>query len=391
MKEFFGDIQKIRRKVSFFITLYPSDTRGVAKVMMHQLFHGLVLLFLPFNIAGAPRVDRFKYFDSLAAMEAYHNYTFPTTRYISDYGTKVLNQLRYLHIPKTGTSFAATIIHYGCSNLDNTFVDVLTRLPSSIPMPWMADPTCKQSLKQPISKNGNWFSHVPYRQEIDKNIVVTIFREPHERLVSQLIHMKSLLGMMITFGISDDDVRVISGIMTSDYDLSFNRFYENNLRIRIKSELLEYNELIIPFIKQIRICEQNKNISSNNQGFCKMKALALYPGIMGCQTKLILGIECGKMYVITMDDIIEAKRRLSEEFAFVGIQSQWNNSIILFHRALGGKLYEEELLKLRSNKKQKLHQALIRELADVVDYADSEIYKHALEIFTSKINLMGVK
>ncbi len=359
--------------------------------MMHQLFHGLVLLFLAFNIAGAPRVDRFKYFDSLAAMEAYHNYTFPTTRYISDYGTKVLNQLRYLHIPKTGTTFAATIIHYGCSNLDNTFINVLTRLPSSIPMPWMADPTCKQSLKQPISKNGNWFSHAPYRQEIDKNIVVTMFREPHERLVSQLIHMKSLLGMMITFGISGDDVRVISGIMTSDYDLSFNRFYENNLRIRIKPELLEYNELIIPFIKQIRICEQNKNISSNNQGFCKMKAIALYPGIMGCQTKLILGIECGKMYVITMDDIIEAKRRLSEEFAFVGIQSQWNNSIILFHSMLGGKLYEEELLKLRSNKKQKLHQALVRELADVVDYADSEIYKHALEIFTSKINLMGVK
>ncbi len=106
---------------------------------------------------------------------------------------------------------------------------------------------------------------------------------------------------------------------------------------------------------------------------------------------MILGIECAKMYVITMKDIVEAKRRISQEFAFVGIQSRWNQTIQLFHSLYGGKIYDEELLKLRSNKKQKLHQALLGVFGDIIDYADSEIYKHALEIFNSQINLLGIK
>jgi len=163
------------------------------------------------------------------------------------------------------------------------------------------------------------------------------------------------------------------------------------MRIRVKPEFLDYNELIIPFIKQLRICESYQNISSNDLPFCKMKAISLYPGILGCQTKMILGIECAKMYVITMDDITEAKRRLSEEFAFVGIQSLWKQTIELFHSLYGGKMYEEELLRLRSNKKQKLHQALLGALGDVVDFADSEICKHALELFSARIVEFGIQ
>ena len=364
---------------------------GFDSAMLRHFFYGLIWVYFAPSIVGVSKVNRFQYFDSIASMEAFYNCTFPLTNVFRDYGPKTLDYIRYLHIPKTGTSFAATMIHYGCHNLKDTYVDVMIRLPSNIPMPWMADPSCKQFLKQPISKNGNWFSHVPYRQDLDKNIVVSMFREPIERLVSQLIHMKSLLGMMVTFGISNDDAIAIQGIMTSNYEPSFNRFYENNMRIRVKQEFLEFNELIIPFIKQLRICETYQNTTSNDLAFCKMKAIALYPGILGCQTKMILGIECAKMYVITMNDIIEAKRRISQEFAFVGIQSRWNQTIHLFHSLYGGKMYEEELLKLRSNKKQKLHQALRGAFVDIIDYADSEIYKHSLEIFDSQINALGIK
>ncbi len=248
--------------------------------MLRQLFNVLIWAFLTSSIVGVPKVNRFQYFDSIASMEAFYNYTFPLTNVVSDYGPKTLDSIRYLHIPKTGTSFAATIIHYGCHNLNDIYVDVMIRLPSNIPMPWMADPSCKQFLKQPISKNGNWFSHVPYRQDIDKNIAVSVFREPMERLVSQLIHMKSLLGMMVTFGISNDDANAIQGIMTSNYEPSFNRFYENNMRIRVKQEFLEFNELIIPFIKQLRICEKYQNISGNDLAFCKMKAGKLLNSII---------------------------------------------------------------------------------------------------------------
>ena len=46
--------------------------------------------------------------------EKLKNYTFPRTHFLRDYGRKSLNKLRFLHIPKTGTTFAATVVHYSC-------------------------------------------------------------------------------------------------------------------------------------------------------------------------------------------------------------------------------------------------------------------------------------
>lgn len=44
---------------------------------------------------------------------------------IADYGEKKLAALRFLHIPKTGTTLAATVVHYCCEQTDRLFVDVI--------------------------------------------------------------------------------------------------------------------------------------------------------------------------------------------------------------------------------------------------------------------------
>ena len=60
-------------------------------------------------------------------------------------------------------------------------------------------------------------------------------------------------------------------------------------------------------------------------------------------TKMVIGRGCCDKYDITADDITEAKRRMREDFAFIGLQERWNTSVEMFHLQHGGKLFYEEL------------------------------------------------
>ena len=84
-------------------------------------------------------------------------------------------------------------------------------------------------------------------------------------------------------------------------------------------------------------------------------------------TKMIIGRGCCDKYDITDEDVEEAKRRIRQDFAFIGtlskiflsafyfwstlilflsqigLQERWNTSVELFHFKYGGKLFHEEL------------------------------------------------
>jgi hypothetical protein len=53
---------------------------------------------------------------------------------LKDFGLKKLSKLRFLHIPKTGTTLAATFAHY-CCDLDGVLVDVVRQFLSLVPGP----------------------------------------------------------------------------------------------------------------------------------------------------------------------------------------------------------------------------------------------------------------
>ena len=66
-----------------------------------------------------------------------------------------------------------------------------------------------------------------------------------------------------------------------------------------------------------------------------LKTYADLPGISGCQTKMVLGFECARDLAITEAARAEAVRRLREDFAFVGLQEQWESSVELLWRMFG--------------------------------------------------------
>jgi hypothetical protein len=58
-------------------------------------------------------------------------------------------------------------------------------------------------------------------------------------------------------------------------------------------------------------------------------------GIPSCQTKMILGYECGTPRVLTDDDIIIAKSRLENNILFIGLMEESEASACLFYAMNG--------------------------------------------------------
>ena len=102
---------------------------------------------------------------SIEHYAAANNYTFSPTTWYRDYGAKTLQRVRFIHLPKTGTTFAATVVHYGCDKTDNVYIDVMVKLNSMVPFPWKLDKTCQERILVAKSRNGNWWTHAPFREQ----------------------------------------------------------------------------------------------------------------------------------------------------------------------------------------------------------------------------------
>ena len=335
----------------------------------------IILIFLLFTIleivVSKKQKRKPKTIDEYERMK---NYTFPRTRFIRDYGKKTLNKLRFLHIPKTGTTFAATIVHYSCHKLNDIYIDVLIRLNSGKPQPWKFDSTCKSNIIRAVSKNGNWWSHIPYRNGIDNNATVTFFREPYKRLTSQLIHMQTLQGRMVAFPGLDfaDIVPLMSIFKNPERAFDRNTYILNTNTSMVKEsdkptavsctaeEKRQYIESQLIIMQDIwKNCSETENKENKLRGryamhACKWAVAAAYPGLQACATKMLLGRNCCEKCPVSEADVQEATRVLTDEVIFVGLQNRWEDSINTFHTYFGGQLYPEELLTFRANTKNRV-------------------------------------
>jgi len=65
---------------------------------------------------------------------------------------------------------------------------------------------------------------------------------------------------------------------------------------------------------------------------------ARYPGIAGCMTKMLAGYDCGASRVPPRGELLRRALGVlrSPRVAFVGLVGQWDASVCLFHRMMGG-------------------------------------------------------
>lgn len=332
---------------------------------------------------------------------------------VKDYGQKKLSQLRYLHIPRTGITFINTVVHYCCQLVDDIAIDSKAKYDMQ---PWKFDPSCRACLKQPITSNGEYWSYFPYILPHDRGHAVALFREPIRRISSQIVEMRSLRGMTIAFGIPKPDSELFTIVVTNKFNESFHSFLgkmeQNSLLIRNldSTQRAMYDD----FLSVAKQCYEDifdhKKRDMNLIEQCRWMMAARYPGIRGCQTRMVLGRNCIDTEPISNSDMQLALKRLKEEFAFVGkytpilyvfsmgglltsscvigLTSQWNVTVETFHKKFGGKLFLDELQPAAAKLKFTALKERVEEMMLKSGYSDpwdEELFKYADFLFKTSM------
>jgi len=252
--------------------------------------------------------------------------------------TLELESVRYiiwLHFPNVGTTFLNTLYHYACPRVpdgagvgpDVNSIFHLGDLTVNYPRSeWCDIPLEVENLK--TESQGDLLTE-------DGEDVFAMFRDPYPRLLSS------------------------------------------------------FHDLVLhgkPLRDQYKIRSEIKQQQSEEAKF----RMYLKNDVLGCQTKMVLGIGCCQRYKLTSRKLKHAKRIISR-MKFVGISSEWNRSICLFHKQFGGEILPLEIKADKvsdENDMEPYHEKIIFDGSDV-DAFDEELYHHVKLIVYERFKLYG--
>lgn len=103
----------------------------------------------------------------------------------------------------------------------------------------------------------------------------------------------------------------------------------------------------------LRLCGYNMQTRSaaGNKVGLELADFLQVRGLVGCQTKMILGRTCHDTNPVTDEDLKLAVNALDEHFLFVGVMERWQETIEVFHQYFGGNVLPIELKVNRQQKK----------------------------------------
>eukprot|EP00927_Polykrikos_kofoidii_P084146 TRINITY_DN8795_c0_g1_i1.p1 TRINITY_DN8795_c0_g1~~TRINITY_DN8795_c0_g1_i1.p1 ORF type:complete len:384 (+),score=46.74 TRINITY_DN8795_c0_g1_i1:56-1153(+) len=253
----------------------------------------------------------------------------------------VARPLKWLHIPKCGTSFVNTLVHHKgiCPGLDPNMLFVNDRVIPSV---------------QTI------LDEHPGMYAVSLNA-----RHDWVRSCS-----KGLLGarIMSHYGIQDEYDHVRGG-----HGATMMRQPEQ----RAISGYLDHHNFCGP-----DVC----SIAGGPREYAERTS--------GCAVKLLTrgGLPCfmnqkEARVEISDSEVMEARRRLRDDFAFVGIAEEWDLSVCLFHAMFGGTCYEFEMANVHPStpgkKAEGFHNVSI--LNGYTDPYDTPVYEEAKKLFFANI------
>jgi hypothetical protein len=266
-----------------------------------------------------------------------------------------LTTVFWMHIQKTSSWLGNFLLSWGCES-----VRLRSRSVSLQPLSYSALAKTLPSLECEANYYTGKFQfgyHVPHTGSMN-GTTVTLFRNPYSRVISSFLYGKGVHQMMFPLGFPD--------------------------RAKVKFGLRD----------KIRASPY------------PVLAYARLPGIASCQTKMVLGMECGEPITIEQTQLEEAFRRIRYDFAFVGLTEESDASARLFlamySPTTSPKISvdeEEEMLRgLHSAPRvNSQHTSLVNsELLSVLrehewrDAADEHTYHAAVELFFERCAHYGI-
>eukprot|EP00602_Paraphysomonas_sp_CaronLab_P010339 CAMPEP_0185023208 /NCGR_PEP_ID=MMETSP1103-20130426/5899_1 /TAXON_ID=36769 /ORGANISM="Paraphysomonas bandaiensis, Strain Caron Lab Isolate" /LENGTH=122 /DNA_ID=CAMNT_0027555685 /DNA_START=378 /DNA_END=742 /DNA_ORIENTATION=- len=120
-------------------------------------------------------------------------------------------------------------------------------------------------------------------------------------------------------------------------------------------------------------------------------------GIPSCQTKMVMGYKCGEDILFTEEDLEEVKRRIANDFAFIGLTEESKATYELFQAMFGVQHLPSPLpyaMMYRKNSASSIELVgnLTRQLRNLgwTDPFDESLYEEAQRIFYSRCVLYNV-
>lgn len=195
---------------------------------------------------------------------------------------RTLQNVFWMHVQKTSSWLGNFLLLWGCSTVRNE-----QRLKNRL--------EADQMLYSGIAKNmtalrceTSFFTgafgfgyHVPFTA-LHNTSTITLFRNPYNRVISSFLYGKGIHQIMFPLG------------FPNRAKVKF------NLRDKIKKSPF-------PVLTYVQL-----------------------PGIANCQTKMLLGKECGEVTAVSEEEMAEALRRLREDVSFVGLTEESEASARLF-------------------------------------------------------------
>jgi hypothetical protein len=191
--------------------------------------------------------------------------------------------------------------------------------------------------------------HFPFDENIISSPVISSFREPSSRLISAFLFDK---GGMLPAGFPNRE---------RDKDKI------HNFVLNSQTPIIEYAKII---------------------------------GISSCQTKMVLGYWCGFPYEIVPSDMLIVKKRLINDFAFIGISEDSKASAALFWAMLGSpknhssSAHLPQINHVRENSRhtKEIDEKLRKDLSVFLwrDQYDEETYLIAKQLFCQRCRLHNI-
>eukprot|EP00427_Karlodinium_veneficum_P009476 CAMPEP_0169077238 /NCGR_PEP_ID=MMETSP1015-20121227/8771_1 /TAXON_ID=342587 /ORGANISM="Karlodinium micrum, Strain CCMP2283" /LENGTH=410 /DNA_ID=CAMNT_0009136747 /DNA_START=33 /DNA_END=1265 /DNA_ORIENTATION=+ len=240
--------------------------------------------------------------------------------------TVPLENLQWLHIPKSGTSFIATLWNFGCGQGDVQLdydVDAI------------AGPNCSTCYDFALMDR--------YPKEIycRKGVFSDAFETQHQPVtLTQIAQGLNVVGF---FRLPRH--RIASAFNEGMHASGFSH-------------------------------DMYKQMTSECRG--NVTCFANFPGIAGCATRMLTGQKCANESSVIWPERITQAIETVHSMAFVGLTEQWNESICLFHLMFGSRLHPAELKDYHPT--HVAEESITKEhleLSAYVDEADEAVYAAA--------------
>uniref|UniRef100_A0A7S1EFJ6 Sulfotransferase domain-containing protein n=1 Tax=Hemiselmis andersenii TaxID=464988 RepID=A0A7S1EFJ6_HEMAN len=248
-----------------------------------------------------------------------------------------LRNIAWLHMPKTGTSFGRTLIHCACPASSHKLPvhDSQGREPFSLISQWAHPPWNRRGERPREACEGGFdprhslLFHEPLPAEViqdPSSRVVALFRDPRHRLASSFHYRKLAYGLNQT-------------------------------------EWLE-----------------------RQGGMRTAEEYAAFPGIAGCQTRMLAGYPCASERHPVTSAMLELSLSRMQNLTFVGLTAHWGLTIRLFHAMFGGECWEGSWTHLRRGDYDPSLSSALRPEDDPHDW---EVWKAAVKVFKRRLKEFG--